>query len=152
MGRLRKFLGKLLGNEGPAPAPAHDPAAPGEGRAGPLQPDPAIESQRRAEDAESAHEHPEQALSSISDIRYISEGGTSETGVKDGAAGDRLVLVYNGQDLVFEVGDDMRGMAATDFVPRLIEQAYERYEILFDTDDIFQIMILLRTARPEEQR
>ncbi|HEV3121863.1 MAG TPA: hypothetical protein VGY53_08180 [Isosphaeraceae bacterium] len=154
MGNLKKLLGKFLsgGESTAAHTPAEDASGPAQGGAEPAQADPATaESQSEVKDSEPALEHPEQALSPITDIHYISASESSEAGVEGGSGQDRLVMVYKGQDLTFDVTDDMKHLSATDFVPRLIEQAYEKYEILFDTDDIFQVMMLLRKARPAEQ-
>jgi hypothetical protein len=154
MGNLKKFLGKFLSGGEPtaAPTPAEDASGPAQGAAETAQADPATaESPREVNESEPAFEHPEQALSPITGIQYISASEASEAGAEGGSGQDRLVMVYQGQDLAFDVTEDMKHLSATDFVPRLIEQAYEKYEILFDTDDIFQVMMLLRKARPAEQ-
>jgi hypothetical protein len=152
MGGLRSFLGKLLGSEAPPPAAAQGPSTHANPGAGPVAALPAEEEESKpaSEEMEFPPVDPQHVLSPITDVKYIS--GASQAGPEgtSTSGSDQLVLVYNGQDLVIDIPEEMKHLGTTDFISGLIDQIYTKYEVLFDTDDIFQVVVLLKKVRPAE--
>jgi hypothetical protein len=145
MGRLRTVLGKLLGKEAPseprdtATPSAEDSARPPVAAVGEASGEP------QSDGAGSISASEKETLTPITELKYLSATDSADF---HAAPTDQIVMIYNGRNLVFDVSDEMSKLDTTEFVSRLIDQAYEKYELLFDTDDVFQIVVLLKQARP----